>query len=101
MYSEMVVLKEKIAPFCEERCIKWLAVLASDSGRKFGPDSEVNVLVDFDPGRVPGLLGMARIERELSPLFGGRRVGLRTPEDLSKYVRDRVVGEAEVQYGRR
>ena len=99
--SEMVILKEKVAPFCEERGIKWLAVVGSDSGRKFGPDSEVNVLVDFDSGRVPGLLGMARIERQLAPLFGGRKVGLRTPEDLSKYVMDRVLEEAEVQYGSR
>lgn len=64
----------------------------------FGPESDIDVLVEFEPAHVPGLFGIARMERELSALFGGRKVDLRTPEDLSRYFRDDVLKEAEVQY---
>ena len=67
----------------------------------FGPDSDVDVLVEFEPGRTPGLLGIAGLELELSRLFSGRRVDLRTPEDLSRYFRQDVLDTAEVQYERR
>ncbi|MGE5481546.1 MAG: nucleotidyltransferase family protein [Bacteroidota bacterium] len=53
----------------------------------FGPDSEVDVLVDFEPGHVPGFLGVARMEREPSAIFGGRKIDLRTAEDLSRCFR--------------
>jgi len=56
------------------------------------------VLVEFEPGRTPGLLGMARMERELSALLEDRKVDLRTPEDLSRFFRQKVLDEAEVQY---
>ena len=55
-------------------------------------------LVEFDDGHAPGLLGIARLERELSEILGGRKVDLRTPEDLSRYFRQKVLAEAEVQY---
>lgn len=64
----------------------------------FGPESDIDVLVEFEPTHVPGLFGIARMERELSTLFGGRKVDLRTPEDLSRYFREDVLKEAEVQY---
>ena len=64
----------------------------------FGPESDIDVLVEFEPAHVPGLFGIARMEHELSTLFGGRKVDLRTPEDLSRYFRDDVLKEAEVQY---
>lgn len=64
----------------------------------FGPESDIDVLVEFEPAHVPGLFGIARMERELSTLFGGRKVDLRTPEDLSRYFREDVLKEAEVQY---
>jgi predicted nucleotidyltransferase len=63
-----------------------------------GPKSDIDVLVEFERGRTPGLLGMARMERELSALLGKRKVDLRTPEDLSRYFRQKVLDEAEVQY---
>jgi hypothetical protein len=63
-----------------------------------GPDSDIDILVEFQPTRIPGLFGIARLERELSTIFGGRKVDLRTPEDLSPYFRKEIVEEAEVQY---
>ncbi len=62
------------------------------------PDSDVDLLVEFDAHARPSLLDMARIERELSELLGGQRVDLRTAQDLSRYFRDEVVGTAEIQY---
>ena len=58
------------------------------------------MLVEFEPDRAPGLLGIAGMEIELSALFGGRKVDLRTPEDLSRYFRQDVLETAEVQYAR-
>ena len=91
--------RDQIASFCRSRHIRRLALFGSALRPDFGPDSDIDLLVDFEPGHIPGLFGMARIERELSPLLGGRRVDLRTPEDLSRYFRDQVLQEAQVQYG--
>ena len=62
------------------------------------PDSDVDLLVEFESGRAPGLLGIAEIEEPLSELLGGRQVDLRTPQDLSRHFRGDVVSTAEVQY---
>ena len=97
--AQIVVDKEKIAAYCRQHHIRRLALFGSVLRADFHPDSDVDVLVEFEPGRVPGLFGIARMERELSALLGGRRIDLRTAEDLSRYFRQRVVEEAEVQYG--
>ena len=75
-----------------------LAVFGSALGDDFGPDSDVDLLVEFEPDRTPTLFDIAGMELELSALFGGRKVDLRTPEDLSRYFRHQVIEEAEVQY---
>lgn len=62
------------------------------------PDSDVDLLVEFEPGREPGLIGLAGIELALSELLNGRVVDLRTPGDLSRYFRDEIIRNAEVQY---
>jgi predicted nucleotidyltransferase len=62
------------------------------------PDSDVDLLVEFEPGATPTLLDMATIEEELSALLHGRRVDLRTAQELSRYFREDVVREAEAQY---
>ena len=64
----------------------------------FGPDSDIDVLVEFEPDRIPGLLGIAAMELQMSELLGGQKVDLRTPEDLSRYFRQDVLNTAEVQY---
>jgi hypothetical protein len=75
-----------------------LSLFGSALRGDFSEESDIDVLVEFEPGHAPGLLGMARLERELSRILGGRKVDLRTPEDLSRYFRDEVLREAEVQY---
>ena len=64
----------------------------------FGPDSNTDILVEFAPDRIPTLLDIAGMEQELATLCGGRKVDMRTPEDLSCYFRQQVLAEAEVQY---
>ena len=96
--AQIAIDKERIAAFCRRHRVRRLALYESVLRPDFRPDSDIDVLVAFEPGVVPGLFGIARMERELSALFGGRKVDLRTPEDLSRYFRQRVLEEAEVQY---
>ncbi|MYC97566.1 MAG: nucleotidyltransferase [Caldilineaceae bacterium SB0661_bin_32] len=77
-----------------------LAVFGSALRDDFGPDSDIDLLVEFEPERIPGLLGIAGMEIELSELFSGRKVDLCTAEDLSPYFRQDVLDRAEVQYAR-
>ena len=98
MTTRIRVDRTKIAKFCGQNHIRRLALFGSVLRASFRGDSDIDVLVEFEPGHVPGLLGVARMERELSELFNGRKVDLRTPEDLSRYFRQAVIEEAEVQY---
>jgi Predicted nucleotidyltransferases len=88
----------ELAEFCRRYHIRSLSFFGSVLRDDFGPDSDVDVLVEFEEGRLPGFLRLAGMERELSALLGGRRVDMRTPEDLSRYFRDEVLATAEVQY---
>ena len=76
---------------CQRYHIRTLALFGSVLRADFAADSDVDVLVEFEPGRTPGFFTIARIARELSPLLGGREVDVRTPQDLSRYFRDEVV----------
>ena len=89
--------KERIAEFCRQNRIRKLAFFGSVLRDDFRPDSDVDVLVEFEPEQEPGLLGMAGMEIELTSIIG-RKVDLRTAEDLSRYFRDVVVATAQVQY---
>jgi predicted nucleotidyltransferase len=98
MNKNIAIRKDQIADFCVRHHIRWLAIFGSALRDDFGPESDVDVLVDFLPGQVPGFFGLFEMEEELSGLLAGRKVELRTPEDLSRYFRNRVVANAEVQY---
>jgi len=100
MMAQIDFHKEQIASFCQERHIKRLSVFGSALRPDFQADSDIDVLVEFEQDHIPSLLVVVRMERELSVLLGGRKVDLRTPEDLSRYFRHRVLEEAEVQYAR-
>jgi uncharacterized protein len=92
------IRKEEIAGFCRRHHISRLSLFGSVLRDDFRPTSDVDVLVEFEPGHAPGPFGLARTEREPSALLGGRKVDLRTPQDLSRYFRDEVMATAEVQY---
>lgn len=89
---------EALAQFCKAHHIRRLSLFGSQLKGTARPDSDVDLLVEFDPDHVPGLLGIAAMELRLSEMLGGRRVDLRTAQDLSSYFRDEVVRTAEVQY---
>ena len=77
--------------------IQKLSIFGSALGENFGPESDIDILVEFEEGSVPGLLALVKMEEELSRLFG-RTVDIRTPGDLSRYFRNEVLERAEVQY---
>jgi uncharacterized protein len=88
--------KERITDFCRQHHIRKLAIFGSALRDDFGPDSDVDVLVEFEPGHVPGLAFFG-IEQELSAILG-RKVDLNTAGFLSPEIREIVLKEAEVQY---
>lgn len=90
--------QDQLANLCRRHHIIRLSLFGSVLKGEDRLDSDIDLLVDFEPGAVPGLLGMAAIEAELSALLGGRSVDLRTAQDLSRHFRDEVVRAAEVQY---
>lgn len=90
--------QEQIGSFCRKHHIRKLAFFGSVLRDDFGPDSDVDVLVEFEPAHVPGFFRLAAMERELSEMLGHRKADIRTSQDLSVYFRDDVVAGAEVQY---
>jgi hypothetical protein len=89
--------REKVAEFCRRHHIRKLALFGSVLRKDFRPDSDVDVLVEFEPGHIVGLIRLAGMERELTALIG-RKADIRTPADLSRYFRDEVLATAEVLY---
>lgn len=89
--------KGKIAEFCKRNHIRKLLLFGSVLHGDFRQDSDIDLLVEFDPAHIPGFFKLAHMERELSEIIG-RKVDLRTPQELSKYFRAEVISEAEVQY---
>jgi predicted nucleotidyltransferase len=96
MSPNVTVDRVQLAAFCERNGIRRLAVFGSALRDDFAPHSDVDVLVEFEPGRTPGLAFFA-MQDELSRLFH-RAVDLHTPASLSRYFRAQVLAEAEDQY---
>jgi predicted nucleotidyltransferase len=96
--QKIKVDKGRLGEFCRQRHITKLSFFGSVLRDDFTPDSDVDVLVDFEEGHIPGFLRVAQIERELSVLLDNRKVDLRTFRDLSGYFRKEVLAAAEVQY---
>lgn len=100
MHTALNLDKHTVQQFCESHSIRKLALFGSQAKGSAGPDSDIDLLVDFDLESVPGLLGMAAMESELSRLLGGRKVDLRTARELSPHFRQDVLDTAHVQYAR-
>ena len=96
-HTHVDIPKQQIAEFCRRNHIRRLALFGSVLRDDFGPESDVDVLVEFEAGARVGLLRLAGIEIELGEILG-RKVDLNTPGFLSDYFRDQVLAEAEVQY---
>ena len=98
MLRALTIPQDRLAALCRRRRIRRLSLFGSVLRGDFGPESDVDVLVEFEPGRVPGFLRLHEIEQELSALLGGRRIDLVTPRFLNPRVRGRVLAQAEPQY---
>jgi predicted nucleotidyltransferase len=96
MSPKVKVDRERVAAFCRGHHIRRLAFFGSVLREDFSPESDIDVLVEFDPDHVPGL-AFFTIQEELAKLLG-RPVDLNTPGFLSPYIRRRVIAEAEPLY---
>jgi len=95
--ANLNIPKEKIAEFCKRNRIRKLSVFGSAVRDDFSPESDIDVLVEFEPDARVGLIRLAGLEIELGEILG-RKVDLNTPGFLSKYFRDKVLSEAIVHY---
>lgn len=98
--SRLGITQTVLHEFCERHHIRRISLFGSVLQGEERPDSDVDLLVEFEPGETPGYLALAGMEAELSGLLGGRTVDLRTQADLSRYFREDVVHEAELQHAR-
>jgi uncharacterized protein len=94
------VPRAEIERFCERNRVRKLSLFGSILTERFRSDSDVDVLVEFETDAAVTYLDLASMERELSTMIG-RKVDLRTPQELSRYFRQRVLTEALLQYERK
>ena len=97
MHPSLPIDEATLARFCDAHHICRLSLFGSQLKGTAGPESDIDLLVEFEPGHTPTLFGIAGMEIELTELLG-RKVDLRTAGDLSRYFREEVVKMAEVQY---
>jgi len=98
MYSiNNKIPNEKLSQFCKTNHIAKLALFGSALRDELRPDSDIDLLVQFETGQAPGLMGLAKIELTLTGMLG-RKVDLRTPTELSRYFRDSVLAKARTEY---
>ena len=100
MSARITVDRGQIAEFCRRHRVRKLALFGSVLREDFRPESDVDILVEFEPGTSAGFLRLAAMEQELSALLR-RRADVRTPAELSRYFREEVLRTAEVQYAQR
>jgi len=98
MTTRLQLDEQSLKDFCRRHAIRKLSLFGSVLKGTAEPGSDIDLLVEFEPGARPTLLSLAGMEEELSRLLGGRRVDLRTPNELSRHFRDEVLRQAEVQY---
>jgi len=95
--ARISIPKDRIAEFCMRNRVRRLSLFGSVLREDFGPDSDVDILVEFEPGTRIGLIRLSGLEIELGNIVG-RKVDLNTPGFLSKYYRNQILTEADVQY---
>src|SRR5208283_929044 len=96
--SQIEIPKDKLAEFCRAKHILKLALFGSVLREDFRADSDVDVLVQFEPDHIPGFIALAGMEEELSALLGGRKVDLVTEKFLNRRIRQQVLEQSEVEY---
>ncbi len=94
---EKKISKDNLIEFCKRNHIRKLSIFGSAIRGELQPDSDIDLLVEFEQDHTPGLFSIIKMEMELAEMLG-RKVDLRTPEDLSRYFRDEVMQNAQIQY---
>ena len=92
------ISKTHLADFCRRHHVRKLSLFGSLLRNDFGADSDVDVLIEFEPDAKVSFFKLYDLEQELSQFLGGRRVDINTPKSLSKHFRDQVLAEAEILY---
>jgi uncharacterized protein len=100
MAMHIEVPRTELEAFCKRNKIVKLALFGSVLRDDFTSDSDIDVLVEFEPSARIGFFELYDIEQELSDIFGGRKVDINTPKSISRYFRNKVLTAAEVQYVR-
>jgi predicted nucleotidyltransferase len=95
--SNINIPSDKIEKFCKKHHIRKLSLFGSALRDDFTPESDLDILVEFDPDHIPGFIRLAGMEIELTEILG-RKVDMRTAQDLSRYFREDVLNSAKVQY---
>jgi predicted nucleotidyltransferase len=95
--ARIEIPNEQIADFCRRHRIRWLALFGSVLRDDFRPDSDVDVLVEFEPSHSYTYFTLSQLEEDLSTLLG-RKVDLHVPKLLHPFLRDKVLGQAEALY---
>ena len=91
------ITERELTEFCRRHSVKKLSLFGSALRDELGPDSDIDILVEFDPAVAHGLMKIAGMEIELGDIIG-RRVDLRTPAELSRFFREDVLAQARVEY---
>ena len=97
MSPRITINQHEIDEFCQRHHIRKFAFFGSVLREDFGPDSDVDILIEFEPEFIPGLFELMDMQLEFSDMIG-READFRLPGDLSRYFRERVIAEAEVLY---
>jgi uncharacterized protein len=98
MSARLGIDHDRLVALCRQHHVRQLALFGSVLRDDFGPGSDVDVLVEFEPGQVPGFIALHGLEEELRQLMDGHPVDLVTIGALNHRIRDRVLASAEVQF---
>jgi len=96
--SRFNISKKVLARICQRYHVKKLSLYGSVLLNRFGPESDIDILVEFEPEHQPTFFVLVRMQKDLSKLLGGKKVDIRTPSELSRYFRKEVINSAEVLY---
>lgn len=101
MIPQIAIPHQEISEFCRRHHIRKLSLFGSVLRDDFRPDSDIDVLVEFEDGHTPDFFRLYDIEQELSALFGGHPIDFVTPVALNRHLRDQILNSAAVQYEQR
>lgn len=98
MSMNIKIPKNRLRTFCKKHHIKKMSLFGSAIRDDFGPDSDIDILVEFEEEHTPSFFKLFDMEEELTDILGGRKADIRTKEDLSKYIREEVENNSVIQY---